>query len=433
MDFPILLDKVQNYMAEKHKELMNTGDEESKPLMISHMRKYLTENRLNVDGMSIDEIIDRLYAEMVDFSFLTPYLDFSIPNVEGIEINSWEDIKIKLTSGREERANRQFFSPDHARDVLKRLLRKSGINMDPTHPLVRGHLGKNIRITVNGGGGTLDEDVGVAASIRFINPNHLTGEDIIKFGTLTKEMLDFLCTVYRYGLSEMLAGETDAGKTTLMSIIMASLPNEKKLYTIENGTREFDHVKRDKDGLIINNVIHTNTKESEDAKLAITPQMLLEQGMTMNPDYLCMAEVRGSESFETTEAALTGHPVIGTTHTYSAATIPDRLVQLASLKSNNLSDKTLYDMVGKAFPILFYSQKMADGVRRVTEICECQLENDRPKVIPLWLYKTEYNEEVDGEVIVHGQFEKCGSISTELQSRLRRKGIPEQLLKSFLS
>jgi len=179
-------------------------------------------------------------------------------------------------------------------------------------------------------------------------------------------------------------------------------------------------------------VVHTNTKDSEDPKLVITPQMLLEQGMTMNPDFICMAEVKGSESFETNEAALTGHPVIGTTHTYSAATIPDRLVQLASLKSSNLSDKTLYDMVVKAFPILFYSQKMADGVRRVTEICECQLENDRPKVIPLWRFDTEANEEVNGKIVVHGDFVKCNVISTGLQARLRRKGIPETLLKSFI-
>lgn len=432
MDFPKLLEKVQNFLSENYKELMIEDGEDHKSQMHSYIRQYLTDERLSIDGFCTEDLIARLYTEMAEFSFLTPYLNFTIEDVEGIEINSWDDIKVKYTGGRMERANGHFLSPEHAKNVLTRLLHQSGITMDNTKPLVRGHLGENIRITVNGGGGTLDEDVGIAASIRFVNPNNLKKEDLIQFGTVTEEMMNFLCAAYQYGLSMMIAGEMDAGKTTIMSIIMSMLPDEKKLYTIENGTREFSQIKCDDNDLIINNVVHTNTKDSEDPKLAITAQMLLEHGMTMNLDFICMAEVKGAEAFETIEAALTGHPVIGTTHTDCVENIPDRLVQLAAMNGNNLSDKTLYSMVVKAFPILFYSQKMADGVRRVTEICECQIENDRPKVIPLWRFATEWNEEVAGKIIVHGQFKKCENISLNLQARLRRKGIPETLLKSFI-
>ncbi|MFU0831547.1 MAG: Type II/IV secretion system protein [Oscillospiraceae bacterium] len=433
MDFPKLLERAQEYLSENYKELMAKGGSDNPSQMKAYIRQYLTKKRLSVDGMSLEETVDRLYTEMAEFSFLTPYLNGTIKNVEGIEINSWESVNVKFAGGRSEPAKGHFFSPKHAKDVLTRLLRQSKITMDNSKPLVRGHLGKNIRITVNGGGGTLDEDVGVAASIRFVNPTHLTKEDILRFGTLTPEMMDFLINAYRYGLSMMVAGEVNSGKTTLMSIIMQeAVPYTEKLYTIENGTREFDLVRRNDRGQIINNVVHTVTKESDDPKLAVTQQMLLEHGMTMNPGYICMAEVKGSEAFETIEAALTGHPVIGTTHTYSAEEIPDRLVQLASMQSSNLSDKTLYSMVTRAFPILFYAQRMADGVRRVTEICECQLENDRPKVIPLWRYDTQYNEVKNGKTIVHGQFVKCGIISANLQRRLRQQGIPEEALQSII-
>lgn len=429
-DFPVVLDQVQTYISEKFKELLNGKQQDSKPLLLSHIKKYLVENKLAVEGMDNEQLINRIYTEMAEFSFLTPYLNFSVENVEGIEINSWQDIKVKYSDGRYERAKGHFLSPSHAKNVMERLLRQSGITMDYTRPLVRGHLGKNIRITVNGGGGTLDEDVGIAASIRFINPSHLTREDMIRFGTINSEMMDFLCAAYRYGLSMMAAGETDAGKTTFISILMAAaVPNDKKLYTIENGTREFDLVKHDGNDQITNNVVHTVTRDTDDP---ITQQMLLEQGMTMNPDYICMAEVKGSEAFETTEAALTGHPVIGTTHTDCAANIPDRLVQLASIKSSTLTDKTLYSMVVKAFPILFFAEKMADGKRRITEICECQLEDDKPKVIPLWQYKTDYNEEINGKTIVHGNFVKCNIISSQLQTKLLRKGIPKDILQSFV-
>lgn len=231
----------------------------------------------------------------------------------------------------------------------------------------------------------------------------------------------------------MLAGETDAGKTTLMSIIMQeAVPYLKKLITIENGTREFDHIKRNELGQIINSVLHLVTRESFDHSQEILQQKLIEFALTMNPDYFCLAEVKGSEAFETMEASMTGHPTIGTTHTDSAETIPDRLMQLASLKSGSISDKTLYHMAVKAFPILFYAENMADGVRRVTQISECMWDHDYPKVIPLWHYETHSNEIVNGKIVVHGEFIKDNIISPALQSRLRRKGMPDTILKSIL-
>ena len=391
-----------------------------------------------MDGMKQDQVVDRLYREMAEYSFLTQYLNHEYQNrtgaeVEGIEINSWDCIWVKFAGGRMERSEGRFLSPEHARNVMTRLLHQSKISMDSTRPLVRGHLNKNIRITVNGGGGTLDDDVGIAASIRFVNPNHLTKDDLLKFGTLTRNMMIFLITCYRYGLSMILAGETDAGKTTIMSIIMAeAVERLKKLITIENGTREFDLVNRDDQGNVINSVLHFVTRESDDPKQEITQQMLLELAMTMNPDYLCMAEVKGSEAFETIEAALSGHPVIGTTHTDCMENVPDRLVQLASIKSSTLSDNTLYTMAVKAFPIVFYAEKMPDEVRRVTAIGEVRSKDGRPEVIPLWRYVTHSNEMKEGKTIVHGEFVKCGIISSTLQDHLRSKGISENLLKSFL-
>ena len=106
---------------------------------------------------------------------------------------------------------------------------------------------EKIRITVSGSA-VLDKAVGIACSIRFVNPSDLKKHDLIRFGSATEEMLDFLSLAYRYGASMLLAGETDAGKTTLMSIIMDIIPDNKKLITIENGNREFNKVKRDKDG-----------------------------------------------------------------------------------------------------------------------------------------------------------------------------------------
>jgi pilus assembly protein CpaF len=435
--FPQLLTRIQEFMPNAYSELMASSENSSqrKFQIVSRIKKFLNDNRYYVEGLTTEALTEKLYNDMAGFSFLTKYLTFQKKGVEGIEIDSWDSVKIKHVGGVYERSKEYFLSPQHALDVAKRILNQSGITMDEAQPLARGHIGDRIRITVNGGGGTLDKNVGIALSIRFINPNDLTAEQIIQSGTLTKEMLDFLCNCYRYGVSMLLAGETDAGKTTLMSVILKiSVPFEKKLITIENGDREFNCIVRDKEtGDILNSVIHEVTKESKDPKLAIGQQELLEHAMTMNPDFLCMAEIKGSEAFETIEAALTGHPVIGTIHVDCCEDIPDRLVQLASLKKSNLSDATLYKMIAKAFPILFFCQKGEDGVRRVTEICECCLENDRPSVHTLWEYVVTENRIVDGKRKIGGYYKKTGCISETLQKKLRRKQMPLEILQKIIS
>lgn len=427
MDFLQVLEKVQEYLSSRHSDL-NVDD---KFQVKRFVKKYVEEKKYSVEGMSLDTLTDQLYREMVEYSFLTPYLNFDIKGVEGIEIDSWESVRIKYTGGKCEHSKEHFFSPQHANNIMKRLLHQSQITFDNAKPLVRGHLGDKTRITVIGPS-VLDKSVGIACSIRFVNPRDLRAEDIIGYGTATKEMMDFLSLAYRYGASTLVAGETDAGKTTIISIILDVVPDNKKLISIENGTREFNKTRRDEKGNVVNSVLHLVTRDSDDESTAVTQQMLLEQAMTMNPDYLCMAEVKGSEAFETIEASLTGHPVIGTIHTGCCKDIPDRMVQLASYHKSNLSDTTLYTLAIKAFPILVYSQNCDDGVRRITEICECRIENGQPAFQTLWEFITTGNRIVGGKTVVDGHFEKIGTISTDLQNRLLRKGMPKDILRKFL-
>lgn len=290
----------------------------------SYIRQYIRDNQYSVPGYTTDGLVEALYNEMAEYSFLTPYLNGENTDWEEININRWDDVKISYCDGRVECSKGQFLSPGHATDVMKRLLRQSNITFDEAKPCVRGHLNNKIRITVNGPG-VIDDDVGIQASIRYINPKKLGKADFIKSGMATEEMLDFLSTVYRYGISICLAGPTGSGKTTVMSWLLSTVPDAKRIYTIENTTREFDLTRRDKDSnAVLNNVIHTVTRDSDDPKQRVTEQMLLEQGLTFDPDYICMAEMKGSEAFETQEAARTGHAVISTVHAKSCAEIYDR-------------------------------------------------------------------------------------------------------------
>ena len=140
----------------------------------------------------------------------------------------------------------------------------------------------------------VDEDVGVTASIRIVNPQNMQKEDFVKGGTATGPMLDFLAACLRYGVSVCVAGATGSGKTTVAGWLLTTIPDNKRIFTIENGSRELDLV-REKDGRVCNSVIHTITRESENAKQNIDQDMLLDMALRYHPDIICVGEMRSAE------------------------------------------------------------------------------------------------------------------------------------------
>jgi len=183
---------------------------------------------------------------------------------------------------------------------------------------------------------------------------------------------------------------------------------------------------------VLNNVIHTVTRDSDDPKQCVTEQMLLEQGLTFDPDYICMAEMKGAEAFQTQEAARTGHAVITTVHAKSCSEIYDRILDLCSL-NGNLSGEMLKVSIAKAFPITFITRKMEDNVRRIVEICECvPYEDGSHSLNTLFRFHTIQNYVKNGKTVVNGRFEKISVISEKLQQELRDNGIPEDLLKRLI-
>lgn len=427
-DFTDVLAEVQEYVASKYSTLITDNPEEQRQQITSYIAKYLTDYSLGVEGMESGELIDKLYVEMAEFSFLTPYLFAT--DVEEININSWKDVKVTYSDGQVLPAKEKFQSPQHAVDVVRRLLHKSGMILDNSQPGVVGHLSNKIRITVLGNPLT-DKDKGVAASIRIVNPQKLSREDFIRFGTATPEMLDFLSAVLRYGLSICVTGSTGSGKTTLMSWILSTIPNEKRVFTIENGCREFDLVKEDEAGNVLNNVVHTVTRFSEDPRQNYDQERLLEFSLTCDPDIVCVGEMKSAEAFAAQEAARTGHAVITTTHANGCSATYYRMVTLCTQKYD-MGDKTLHNLVTEAFPIVLFVKKLEDNSRRVMEITECEIKEDGTRQIhTLYRYHVSETLVVDGKIKVNGEFRQVNPISESLRKRLLENGMPMSLLETI--
>jgi len=427
--FPEALNEVQEYISSKFSSLIADSPEEQKAQICSYISKYLTDYSIGVKGFNFDELVARLYAEMAEFSFLTRYLFAN--DVEEINVNSWKDVKVTYSNGKILPSIEHFNSPQHAVDVIRRVLHQSGMILDQSQPVVRGHLSNKIRITVLGNPVT-DTDKGLAASIRIVNPQKLGRDDFIESQTATAEMLDFLSTILRYGLSMCVTGATGSGKTTLMAWLLSTIPDDMRLFTIENGCREFDLISEDENGNVVNNVVHTVTRYSEDERQNIDQEKLLEFALTSNPDVICVGEMKSAEAFAAQEAARTGHVVITTTHANSCEATYNRMVTLCKTKYD-INDRTLYNLCTEAFPIVLFAKKLEDSSRKIMEITECEIKPDGTREIhTLFRFNIKENKVVENKVIINGQYEKINNISKSLQKRLRENGMPIDVLEKLI-
>ena len=435
--FGEVLDEVQSYISSKYSALVvdginnvGSGNDEVKKQVKRYIGKYLLDYRLSVEGMTQEELIDKLYTEMAEFSFLTKYIFGT--GIEEININAWDDVEVQYSNGTTVKLDEHFESPDHAINVVRRMLHVSGMVLDNTSPAILGHLSKNIRIAVLKTP-LVDEDVGVAASIRIVNAQKLTKEDFLRSGTATDEMMEFLSFAVRYGASTTVAGATSSGKTTLTGWLLTTIPDDKRIYTIENGSRELDLVKRDENGRIINKVIHTITRESEDEKKSITQDNLLDMALRFHPDYIVVGEMRSSEADSAQEAARTGHTVITTIHSNSCEATWRRMVTLCKRKYPNVDDNVILNLVTEAFPIVVYAKQLENKSRRIMEIMECEIKPDGERVYhTLYRYRITENRVCDGKFVIKGEHVKVNNPSPSLQRRMLENGASQEELDKFI-
>ena len=428
-DFNFVLQDVQEYISGKYSTLLTgDGNEDAKSQIKRYITKYLQDRRIAVKGYTAGQLADALYTEMAEFGFLTKYIFGT--GIEEINVNSWRDVEVLYSTGEMVKLEEHFDSPEHAVNVIRRMLHVSGMVLDNASPAVLGHLSKNIRIAVLKTP-LVDEDVGITASIRIVNPQNMQMEDFVKGGTATGPMLDFLAACLRYGVSVCVAGATGSGKTTVAGWLLTTIPDNKRIFTIENGSRELDLV-REKDGKVCNSVIHTITRESENAKQNIDQDMLLDMALRYHPDIICVGEMRSAEAYAAQEAARTGHGVLTTIHSNSSQATWRRMVTLCKRK-HEMADDTLMDLVTEAFPVVVFSKQLEDKSRKIMEIMECEiLPNGERRYNTLYHFKIEENRLVDGKYRISGHHEAVHPISESLQKRFIDNGMPQEVLQQLV-
>lgn len=219
-----------------------------------------------------------------------------------------------------------------------------------------------------------------------------------------------------------------------ISWILGEVPYNKRIVTIEQGCREFDLTAEDEEGTVLNNVVHLVTRFSDDPKQNINMVKLLETTLTINPDCIAVAEMKGGESMQAINAANTGHAVITTTHANSCEDTYYRMVTLCKQEQPSMDDATLQGLATKAFPLVAFAKRLEDNSRRVMEITECEILPDgRRKMRTLYRFNITDNIIVDGRPKIIGHYEKVENLSEGLQKRLRENGLPLKLQEQLMA
>ena len=151
--------------------------------------------------------------------------------------------------------------------------------------------------------------------------------------------------------------------------------------------------------------------------------------MRFHPSLIFVGEIRDAEAFVAQEASRTGTPVLTTIHSNSCEATYLRMVTLCK-RMFDAADKTLYDLVTEAFPIIAYAKQLENGERKIMEIMECEIKPDGERVyrtIYRYNIKENYYDE-NGKLVIKGEHEFVGEISEGLKKRLIENGMPQDWL-----
>ncbi len=422
-----ILNTIREVISKKHADELSSvitskdSAEVLKRLISSYVIKL---NLLCSEIEDNSQLCGKLYEDMAGFGFLTQYL-FD-PNVEEININAFDDVEVEYAGGEVEKVGDTFLSPTQCMDTVKKMVALGGLVLDGSEPVQDSYMSQGVRISatispVN------DKEAGASASIRKQREDKFSAEDMISFGTCTKEEMDFIYLCLTSGISVAFAGGTSSGKTTDLNVFLNLCPDYYRIVTIEEGVRELRLTKRNEDGRIYNRVVNWTTNPS--AK--IDSQRLVKASLRYHPHIIVPAEMRGSEALDAQEAARTGHTVATTLHANSAADAYARILSMCEQSGHISSETRLAKNIVDAFPIVVYKKKMIDSSRKYLSIVEgLSYNNDDFICKDIFRFRLS-GIGPDGKI--KGTHAQVGYVSDKIAERMLENGAPLSRVAKYAS
>ncbi|MBL8160604.1 MAG: CpaF family protein [Anaerolineae bacterium] len=304
-------------------------------------------------------LFESIVAEILGFGPLETLL--ADETITEIMVNGPKNIFIEQ-KGMISRANVTFENDEHVMRILDRIVAPLGRRVDESSPLVDARLPDGSRVNAVIRPIAL---VGPTITIRKFSKKPLTIEDLIRFGSMTKEIAEFLraCIISR--LNTVVAGGTGSGKTTLLNVLSSFIPNNERIVTIENAAEL--QLRQE----------HVVTLESRPANLegkgAITIQDLVVNSLRMRPDRIVVGECRSGEALDMLQAMNTGHDgSLTTLHANTPRDSISRLEVMCLMAGMDLPVRAIREQIASAVDLICQQNRFRDGTRKIDKITEVQ-------------------------------------------------------------
>ncbi|MEW6556197.1 MAG: ATPase, T2SS/T4P/T4SS family [Elusimicrobiota bacterium] len=392
--------KLVEEMKERRIELAPSGDKQ-KQIETRQIVQEAIERILNTEGEKLTARVDRvrLVMEVLDQALgLGPLEDFlRDPTITEVMVNGRDRIYVER-AGKIFLTTKKFTTDQQLMNVIERIVTPLGRRIDESSPLVDARLKDGSRVNATIPPLSL---VGPCLTIRKFSKERLTFKDLLNFGSLTPEMIEFLRICVQLRKNIIISGGTGSGKTTLLNIFSSFIPSTERIVTIEDAAElqlPQEHWVR----------LESRPPNIEGAG-EITIRRLVINALRMRPDRIVVGECRGGEALDMLQAMNTGHDgSLTTIHANSPRDCLSRLETLVLMAGMDLPTSAIRSQVASAINVIVQIARFADGTRKITHITEITgTERDTITLADIFVYK---QTEIDTTGRVLGEFNTTGVI-----------------------
>src|SRR5437016_11621111 len=319
--------------------------------------KVIDEEGLALTRAERVRMLEQITDEIIGLGPLEPLLrDESITEVM---VNGPRQVYIER-SGKLELTNVVFQNDDHVMRIIDRIIAPIGRRVEESSPMVDARLTDGSRVNAIIPPLSL---VGPVITIRKFAASPFTVDDLIRFGTATPEMFDFLKACVEARLNIFVSGGTGSGKTTTLNVLSSFIPNDERIVTIEDAAEL--QLRQE----------HVITLESRPPNLEgegeITIRHLLKNAMHMRPDRIIVGECRSGEALDMLQAMTTGHDgSLSTGHANSPKDMLRRLETMVLMTGYQLPLRAIREQIASAVDVIVHTARLKDGSRKVVNITE---------------------------------------------------------------
>jgi pilus assembly protein CpaF len=346
-------------------------------------------------------MLEQITDEILGLGPLEPLLrDETLTEVM---VNGPQQVYIER-EGKLELTNVTFQNDEHVMKVIQRIIAPIGRRVDESSPMVDARLPDGSRVNAIIPPLSL---VGPVITIRKFSATPFTVNDLVRFGTATPEMFEFLEACVKARLNIFVSGGTGSGKTTTLNILSSFIPEDERIVTIEDAAEL--QLRQE----------HVVTLESRPANIegkgAIPIRELVRNALRMRPDRIVVGECRAAEALDMLQAMNTGHDgSMSTGHANSPRDMLSRLETMVMMTGMELPLRAIREQIASAVDVIVQQSRLKDGSRRITNITEVQ--------------------GMEGDVVVMQDifvFEQTGLVDGKIQGRLRPTGIRPKFVEKF--